>query len=111
MLENQSQAHTGTERLLKEIVVHAGGREGQFEVLVVDAKTLVGVLVDECLGLSVSNVEGIETKLEIDTLSNFPRILEVRINSSGCGCTVEVAATEQRHFSRILIGLLGNQCS
>src|SRR5258708_12245460 len=110
-LEHQPQAKARTERLLEEIVVHSKSRKWQLEVLVFDAEALIGVLIDECLGLPISDVEGIESKLKADPLIELPRVLEVSVDTCRRGCATEVAATEQRHFAGILISLLRNQCS
>src|ERR1700674_3637346 len=110
-LEHQPQADARAERLLEEIAIHAGGCERQFEVLIVHAESLVGVLVNQSLALPIEDVKGIETELQADPLIEFPRILEVGINAGCCGCTAEVTAAVQRDFSGILIGLLSNQGS
>src|SRR5207249_4631734 len=94
------------ERLLEEIVVHSGGRERQFEVLVGHTKPLIGVLMNQRLCFSVANVESVKPKLEADSIIELPRVLQVSIDAGRGGRSAEVATTEQRNFSCILIRLL-----
>ena len=109
-LENETHARAGAERLLKEIVVHARDRIGLFEVIaIVHTKSLVHVLVDQSLGFSVGNVEGIEPKLQADTLTELPWILKMSVNSRCCRGAPQISAAVQRDFSGVLIRLLGSQ--
>src|SRR5258708_11058061 len=101
-LEHQPQAKARTERLLEEIVVHSKSRKWQLEVLVFDAEALIIVLIDECLGLPISDVEGIETKLKADPLIELPRVLEVGVDTCRRGFPTAVASTEPRHLALIL---------
>src|SRR6266481_8268204 len=108
-LEHKSHADAGAERLLKEIAVHSGCRVGLLEVrAVANSEALINVLVDQSLALPIGDVEGIETKLQADPLIQFPRILDVGIDSGCCRCAPEVAAAVQRDLSGVLISLLSS---
>src|SRR5207247_5313528 len=84
-LEHQAQTHARAERLLEEIVVHSGGRERQFEVLVGHTKPLIGVLINQRLCFSVGNVESVKPKLEADPIIELPRVLQVSIDAGRGG--------------------------
>src|SRR6266850_7453199 len=108
-LEHEPQTQARAERLLEEIVVHSIGCERELEVLVVDAKALVGVLVDQSFGLSVGDVEGIKTELQADAVVELPWIFQVSVNTGRRGRTAKVSAAKQRDFTCVLIGLLSDQ--
>src|SRR5580704_6540057 len=106
-LESKQDGEPRVERIHEALVLEGGAGGRMLEVGVRHAEAVVTELVNRGLPFRVKDVEHIECDLELQTLGYPEWIFEVRIHCAGNRCTTQVAAAEERHFTGVLIGLLG----